>query len=289
MKKTTIRILKPLIEKFPLLAMTYRYLRDNWETFDEPKDTILGFKFVGNKIMSSGNFEIEETKLFNQIINNVEIFINVGANIGYYTCLALNKKKPVIAYEPMSMNLKYLLRNIKVNNWEDKIEIHPIALTNKTTGIVEIFGGGTDASLVKGWGRTPEQFVTLVTCSTLDNTVGSKIINKLCLILVDIEGSELFMLEGATNTLQNSPKPIWIIEIAVSDHQPAQIMINPNLERTFKIFWDQGYEAWTANSECRFVSPVEIKNILESGIDSLKTHNFLFVEKGMKDRFLKKI
>lgn len=289
MKKTIIKILKPLIERFPLIAMTYRYLRDNRQTFDEPKDTILGFKFVGNKIMSSGKFEIEETKLFNQIINNVEIFINVGANIGYYTCIALNKKKPVIAYEPMSMNLKYLLRNIKANNWEDKIEIHPIALTNKTGGIVEIFGGGTDASLVKGWGGTPEQFVTLVPCSTLDNTLGSKIINKLCLILVDIEGSELFMLEGAINTIKNFPKPIWIIEIAVSDHQPAQIIINPNLEQTFKIFWDQGYEAWTANSECRFVSPVEIKNILESGIDSLKTHNFLFVEKGMKDKFIKKI
>lgn len=281
-----IRILKPLVERFPLLAMTYRYLRDNWQTFEEPKDTSLGFKFVGNKIMSNGKFEIEETKLFKQIINNVEIFINVGANIGYYACIALSKNKPVIAFEPMSLNLKYLLKNIKVNNWEDKIEIHPLALTNKTNGIVEIFGGGTDASVVKGWGGTPERFVSFVACSTLDNIIRLKIINKVCLILVDIEGSELFMLEGAINTLRNFPKPIWMIEIAVSDHQPAQIMVNPNLERTFKVFWDQGYEAWTADSQCRFISPIEIKNVLASGIDSLKTHNFLFVEKGMKDKFL---
>jgi len=52
--------------------------------------------------------------------------VNVGANTGYYCCLALDRNKYVIAFEPINLNVKYLLRNIKANNWDDRIEVYPM-------------------------------------------------------------------------------------------------------------------------------------------------------------------
>ena len=281
MKRQIIRLAKPMIECFPKLAMAYRYVRDSWLIYEEPENTPMGFKLIGNRSMQEGIFEPEETQIVKTIIPCVDVFINVGANIGYYCCIALSHGKFAVAFEPINLNLRYLLRNIKANNWESQIEVFPLALSNKI-GVIEIYGGGTGASLLKGWAGTPEEYVTLAPISTLDNVLGSKFQDKKCFILVDIEGAEFFMLQGASSFISRDPKPIWMMEICVSEHQPKGVNINPNLAATFQIFWNRGYDSWTADEQCRFVSPDEIESIVESCRDTLHTHNFLFIERGKK-------
>lgn len=286
MIRQLIQLVKPIVERFPRLAMTYRYVKDGWQIYEEPHETPMGFKFAGNPLMQNGQFEPEETQIVNKILPNVDTVINVGANIGYYCCIALSKDKYVIAFEPINRNVKYLLRNIKVNNWESRIEVYPIALGKSKAGVIDIYGGGTIASLVKGWAGMPEQDVTLVPCSTLDNVLYSRLQSKRCFILVDIEGAEQLMLEGAASIIAMVPKPIWMMEIWISEYQPKGIKINPNLLSTFHVFWNGGYEAWTADKQCRIVCPDEIEQIIQSGIDTLHKHNFLFIEEGKKREFL---
>ena len=288
MKKTIINRLKPIVEQFPKLALTYRTLRDNAHIYEDPKDTPLGFKLNGNKSMENGDFEPEETKIVTNLLSKVDIVINVGANIGYYCCLALSHKKYVVAFEPLNMNLKYLLRNIKANGWESKIEIFPIALSDKV-GVIEIYGGGTGASLLKGWAGTPDNYVTLVPCSTLNNVLGARFQGEKTLMIIDIEGAEQLMLDGASFAIDMDPKPIWLIEISVSEHQPKGIKINPNLLSTFQLFWDRDYESWTADEKFREIKSDEIEKIIKSEEDTLHTHNFLFFEKGKRNEFLGRI
>lgn len=133
---------KQFIEKcFPSIASTYRCIRDNKPIVDEPKYTSMGFKFIGNSSMESGAYEPDVTRIVKMILKKVDIVINVGANIGYYCCLALQEDKYVVAFEPHRSNLRYLYKNIRANYWEDRIEIFPMALSDRV-GIVEIFGGG---------------------------------------------------------------------------------------------------------------------------------------------------
>lgn len=285
MKRQLIKIFKPVVEKFPRLAMTYRFIRDSWQINDEPQMTSLGFKFLGNPIMQSGNFEPEETKIFSKILDHADTFINVGANIGYYCCIALKHNKRVIAIEPMSLNLYFLYQNIKANNWNEMIEIYPMALSNKKAGIVEIYGSGTTASLIKGWSGIIDKKVTYVPNTTIDNILSHRLRNQKCFILVDIEGAEYAMLKGAESILSNTPKPIWMIEILFREHQPESFTINPNFFETFQIFWQNGYEARTADHRFKLINPDEIIKIESSGIDSLNTHNFLFIDKEMKFQF----
>ncbi|MCC7361494.1 MAG: FkbM family methyltransferase [Anaerolineales bacterium] len=279
MKMRLISLLKSIAERFPKIALTYRLVRDGWQAFDKPEETPLGFKFVGNRAMRQGAFEPEETEIVLRLLQSVDVFLNAGANIGYYCCIALSRNKPVVAFEPMALNLQCLLVNVKANNWESMLEAFPLALSNKV-GIVEMYGSGTGASLVKGWAGTSEQNATLVPTSTLDIVLGARFQGRRCLILVDIEGAEKQMLEGASTFLCFEPKPIWMVEISVSEHQPQGTKVNANLLETFQIFWARGYEAWTANKQCRQVHPEELEAIVTSGNDTLHTHNFLFMEKG---------
>ena len=285
MKRRLIRLIKPFVERFPKMAMTYRCVRDNWQLLEIPRETPMGFKLIGNQAMQEGLYETEETELVKKLLKKVDVLLNVGANIGYYCCIALSLDKSVVAIEPTVLNLKYLLKNIKANNWGDKIEIFPLALSNKV-GVIEMFGGGTGASLVQGWAGAPEQYVTLVPTSTMDLVLGSRFQGRRCLILIDIEGAEKLMLEGASSFLCAEPKPIWMVEISISEHQPKGININPNLLETFQIFWNRGYESWTANRQCRQVNPDEVGSILRMNSDTFPTHNFLFIERGRKAELL---
>lgn len=271
-------LIKLLIEKFPRIALLYRNFRDTNALSEEPKRTKLGFKFIGNRAMEKGLFEAYETKLVKKIFPKVSTVINVGANIGYYVCYALANNKKVFAFEPVETNLKYLLRNIKANNKDKNCEIFPVALSNKA-GINNLWGGGTSASLIKGWAGISEKYQTLVPCMTMDNVLGDRLKNTRVLVIVDIEGAENMMLEGAKKLLNMKPRPIWLIEITAETHQPKGTKINPYLLQTFKKFWDKGYQAITVDNHLRKVSKKEIINIVEKQIDTLGTHNFIFYEK----------
>ena len=128
----------------------------------------------------------------------IDLVINVGANQGFYTCLSLSKFKKVFAFEPDPLNFKYLIENIRINKWSDNIQAYPLAVSNKN-GLLRLFGNSTGASLIPGWGGASKKSFKLIPSIKLDNLIFDEIRDKSLLIIVDIEGSEKYMLEGAQN------------------------------------------------------------------------------------------
>lgn len=242
----------------------------------------IGFKFSGNELMERGLFEPIETRLVSSIFPRVDTVINVGANIGYYVCQALHHNRNVIAFEPMANNLKKLMDNITSNNWQHRCEIYPVALGNKTD-IIKIYGDDTGASLIKGWASTPEDHFTLTPCLTLNNVLGTRLDGKKILIIVDVEGSEDMMLEGASVLLGMNPKPIWLVEICVEEHQPGGAGMNPFLRETFNKFWSNGYKCISADSKLRAIEEDEVDNIYRTGKNTFGTYNFIFYDKNLSN------
>jgi FkbM family methyltransferase len=275
-----IRLAKPLVERVPFLAHGYRNWRDGRYRDAEPQQTPLGFRFTGNHAMQTGTFEPEETALIRRLLGDVDIVINVGANIGYYCCISLQAGKEVIAFEPMPANLRYLLRNIRANNWDDRCEVYPMAVGDRV-GVLDMFGAGTGTSLVRGWAGVSDRYSTPVPGTTLDRVLAQRIQGRKCLFIVDIEGAERLMLSGATAILAMEPKPRWVVEISVAENQPRGVAINPHLASTFEVFWRNGYEARTADAQCRAVNAQEVDRVATTGVDTLGTQNFLFFERGL--------
>jgi FkbM family methyltransferase len=131
-------------------------------------------------------------------------FIDVGANIGYFTCLMSKLAGPaggVLAIEPEPQNLKLLEQNIKINNLTNVV-VHPCAL-----GASE---GAAMLGLYKSSNRGRHSIVDAdaksrikVPVRTLDHLAKDfeRNINSWSLVKIDVEGYEGFVIDGATETL----------------------------------------------------------------------------------------
>lgn len=86
------------------------------------------------------------------------MFIDVGANQGYYFCLAGQMGLKVASVEPEQGNLRFLYSNLRTNNFA--AEVFPIGL-DCSPGVKEFYGDGDTASMVKGWGGTRKSFMQL--------------------------------------------------------------------------------------------------------------------------------
>lgn len=268
-------ILTAILNKFSRFFFILRSIRDTLDQNQPIFQTPWNFLLQGNKEMALGNFEKNETNTVRELLLEVDMMVNVGANIGYYCCHALSLGKSVIAIEPLPRNLNYLLNNICLNHWTNNVQIFPVALGN-ATDILNMWGTDTGASLVRGWANIPNSYVRKVPVLTLDIVLGKSLYNKKALILVDIEGSEFAMLQGAVDALNNHIRPIWMIEITLHQNQPSGIKVNPNFLRTFELFFSKGYRAFFANQ----VNGLEI--FLKDAIDifnnkkNITEYNFIF-------------
>src|SRR5262245_56418209 len=128
----------------PEIGHVYRYLRDKRAAASPFIDTPFGFKLSGNRSMSMGDFEREEIDLFLKYLRKASACIDIGANIGLYTCLAAAQRKKVVAVEPLSLNLEILYKNLAGNSFFD-VEVFPMGLSN-SAGVKRLYGNNTGAS-----------------------------------------------------------------------------------------------------------------------------------------------
>ena len=274
-----LSLIKRQAKRFPRLAHRYRQWRDAAFERVEPQVTPFGFRLSGQRDMMNGTFEPAETMMIRKLVGSVDVFVDVGANIGYYVCHALqsNPVCTVVAIEPLPANLRYLLRNVKANGWDHRCEIMPVAVSSQPS-VVSLFGAGTGASLVRGWNGAPDSSALLVPANTLENILGDRFSSKRCLIMIDVEGHEGAVIAGSQALLAQIPKPIWFVEIGLGEHLgvPAG---NPAFSKVFEDFFAAGYDAWACTSSARRISVEDVRSAA-SGSTSLGTHNFLFVEKG---------
>jgi len=165
-------------------------------------------------------FEIVGQDPYNQesIIKGMNI-IDIGANIGMYTVLAaekVGKDGRVIAIEPEPENYKYLLKNIKLNDFQNVIPKN-IALTNHE-GFEKLYlYSSTAHSLIS---HEEKSSYIEVPVKTIDKLLEELDIKKIDIIKIDTEGAEISILKGAEKTLRANPNMKLFI---ASYHYPSEI------------------------------------------------------------------
>ncbi|MCX7817493.1 MAG: FkbM family methyltransferase [Syntrophales bacterium] len=274
MKKILKKPIRSILGFFPRITFTLLTISDAIDRFQKPIPTRWGFILSGHRQMAEGNFEPIETEMVRNLAQNIDLFVNIGANVGYFCCHVLSLGKPVIAVEPNFCNLWYLMKNIKDNGWAKQAEIFPLAV-GEGPDILKIYGWGTGASLIKGWQKMPESFAGLTPTISLDRLLCNKLKGKKALIMADIEGAEYIMLKGASATLSNNPPPLWIVEIHGEELQPKGVKFNPHFRKTFEIFFQHGYRCLTVERETKEVT-IQTILAIERRDFKLNTHNFFF-------------
>jgi FkbM family methyltransferase len=283
---------KVFARRYPSLVALRQSLRpsivasDWWNTyFPRGKKSVLtplGFKlvsnsYVSNRVMQAGAFEVEETEIIRRHLSGAEVFVDIGANIGFYTCLARSEGKHAIAVEPQPRNLECLYASLLLNGWTDT-EVYPVALGDRC-GLVTLYGAsGPSASLLPGWAAYSKRFQQTIPLTTLDALLGSRLDGKKLLIKIDVEGAEYGVLKGAKRILSTCPGPTWIVEVCLGEYHPSGV--NPDYSATFEMFWTHGYEARTADRNNRLVTPADVRDWIALKRTGLPTYNYVFTPRG---------
>ena len=195
--------------------------------------------YVTHQIFWEGWKKFEYSELFVDLIKKIDVFYDIGANVGYYSLLAatVNKRIRVVGFEPAYGPLHYFKMNKELNKLMN-INIEPIALSNET-GKIDFYeqvnykyhfvkyhlGGEHNAGSKVENGR----FITRkVNTETLDNYVKQKEQYPIDLIKIDTEGTENLIFEKSHKVLSEM-KPIVICETLFNK-------IESELEKIFHLY-----------------------------------------------------
>lgn len=261
---------------FPDIIAAYHYYqsRKQYQRM-QLKELNFGFTLKGMNAMQDGTFEPEETRIILDNLKTTDVFVDIGANIGYFSCIACHKGIKTIAVEPLVENLSILYENFKINGWSD-VEVFPVGLADRPR-IADLYGGGTGASLLSGWAGCSELSKRTIVLTTLDIILGKRFSEKRLLIKIDVEGAEFDLLQGALSTITMNPKPTWLIEICLTENQPEGI--NPNFENIFTLFWKNGYQVISLGEDSRIVTPEDVHRWVDNRTRDFGYVNYLFKER----------
>ncbi|MDC0951444.1 FkbM family methyltransferase [Candidatus Pelagibacter sp.] len=169
------------------------------------------------------NFFTKEPETLNWIdnfkIQNSEkiIFWDIGANIGQYSIYAALKFKDIeiISFEPSTSNTRILSRNISLNQLYDKINIFPLALSDKENVIASFNEtmfkeGGSMTNFESNTDYVGNKLLDdkiknryNIFGTSIDSLITNKIIDVPNYIKIDVDGIEHLVLNGAKNLLKN--------------------------------------------------------------------------------------
>lgn len=167
---------------------------------------------VSRCLREQGIWEPYETSLMLALLPPGGVFVDVGANIGYFSILAagqVGREGRVFAFEPGPDNFRLLRQSARLNGLNDRIHAVEaglaaeagearLFLSEDNLGDHQIFSAGDDRASVA---------INLLNGA---DYLGSKI-ERLDLLKIDTQGSEYGVVKGLLPLLQSLPEVTTIL------------------------------------------------------------------------------
>ena len=163
---------------------------------------------VGQEIISTRSYEPHVTDAIVTHLKSGDVFLDLGANIGYFSLLAASIVKndgKVISFEPNQYNRQLLYASV-VENQFNNITVYPFAVSDSQQ-ILRLMTSGSNGWVVE----LSEESVNyqLVQSVILDELLQFE--KKINVIKMDIEGHEPIALRGMEQII-NKHRPIIFTE-----------------------------------------------------------------------------
>jgi FkbM family methyltransferase len=157
---------------------------------------------VGTYIAYFGVWEPNLTSWLEARLRPGDVFVDVGANVGYFTVLSsrlVGASGRIVSIEPSPLTNTVLRRNIAANGGEN-VRVENVAAFD-SSGEVVVFGaserivGGTtlDPDWADRWAFDTQ---VSVSAEPLSNLLSDDEVARAAVLKIDVEGSELQVLEG---------------------------------------------------------------------------------------------
>ena len=167
-------------------------------------------EFVDRTIFCTGEWEPRETALISELLKPGDTFVDVGANIGYFTLLAsrlVGATGKVIGIEANPRTFKLLEANVALNHCAN-VDLRHVA-AGEAPGfatMVEREPGNAGGDQVEFAAAASQ---TAIPVERLDAIIGDRAVR---LIKLDIEGAEAKALRGASGLLERADAPDLVFE-----------------------------------------------------------------------------
>lgn len=140
-----------------------------------------------------------------------DVFYDIGANVGTYTCFAASKLRSgrVISFEPEPRNATGLRENLDLNSLD--AEIIEVALSD-TDGTAQLGLGGVEAGEGKHSITTDDADGDTIQVETArgDSIIAERELPAPTVVKIDVEGAELPVLHGMRDTLQEKCRLVYV-------------------------------------------------------------------------------
>ena len=160
--------------------------------------------YIGSAILQTRSHEPHVTRLIERELKRGEVFVDIGANLGFFTMLGsriVGDAGEVIAFEPNPLNLQLIYASI-LRNAADNVRIHPFAASD-TSGILRFLTVGSNGGLINNDDERDTSM--LVQAVILDEFLKDE--RRIDFIKLDIEGHEASALKGMAGLIdRHRPK-----------------------------------------------------------------------------------
>lgn len=165
-----------------------------------------------------GSFEPNEFAFLDGVLKPGMVFVDVGANDGYFTLFAAKRVGAagrVVAVEPSSRERAHLRRNLERNSFTN-VSVVPSAL-GVASGTAELkLAHGLHAGHNTLGGFAHDDVVTATTervrIETLDAVAKRLSLDRIDVMKIDVEGAEASVVKGALSCIQ-AWRPVMLMEI----------------------------------------------------------------------------
>jgi FkbM family methyltransferase len=205
-------------------------------------------------LLEHRSWEPHLTRYLSATLKADDVFMDVGANLGYFTIMFSAFVKRIIAFEPVAMTHKYCEANIALNGLAN-VELYQCGLWKEDT----LTSIKMDPSSLMGASITPSGdtgSVESIRCRQLDAMVESDelTLTRLDVIKMDIEGAEVAALQGMRRTLERF-KPTILMEL----NRPALENLGSSIDDVWKFFSNANYDI-AAFKHWEEQEPVPVEN-----------------------------
>lgn len=167
-------------------------------------------KFAGTAWES---IERDSYALFIRSVRPGDVIYDIGAHIGTYSVLALQKSVPngrVVVYEPVDLTREYLVRHLQWNRGGERAIVRPFCC-GSVREVRSIYFREGEMNGDSGLLAPPDGTGTNVEVRTLDSEVAELGLIP-TIIKIDVEGWEFEVLKGAEHTLVRH-RPILFLSL----------------------------------------------------------------------------
>jgi FkbM family methyltransferase len=235
--KDLVRRLDPVLTRAGLLKPVRVEVEPGVSLLLDPHDD------VSRTILISvaGRWEPEVWDAIGSGLPEGAVFLDVGAHIGYDTLKAsvkVGREGRVVAFEPNPNTLTLLRSNIAASGAANVI-VQPIACTDTDTTLTlfdSTLGGNSGSSSLSQQNAGSAARTYTVRGRPIDDVVAELGLKRIDVLKADVEGAELLVLRGATETLKRYHPKLVLEEV------PRQLAnMNTSIEELEAFIKSVGY------------------------------------------------